>query len=141
MKKHTINALCRCIPIFFLLAILSLCASCGSTKNGNSAEGPLTLNEISDFESMYWSSMDEVAERLSLSESDIEFKDDFGLVPAQRRTLASLECAARYDFSAADPMGLYMLSYHPGTETNVTYEDTEKFTKVFNILYDEAKKI
>lgn len=135
----------RIYACILTLALLFCCVSCGQgTAEGEKAskepaagtapaDGILTRDEITAYEDLYGKSQEELLEALGLTADDVENQDELSLELSQRRVIAEQDFNQRYDFSIADPEGMYQLSLNAGLPT-----DTEDLADTVITIYKEA---
>lgn len=135
----------RIYACILTLALLFCCVSCGQrTAEGEKAskepaagtapaDGILTRDEITAYEDLYGKSQEELLEALGLTTDDVENQDELSLELSQRRVIAEQDFNQRYDFSIADPEGMYQLSLNAGLPA-----DTEDLADTVITIYKEA---
>lgn len=122
-----------------LLAIfLSLLLSCGYVAYGETEKTPavglLSLDEVAALEDSYGLSQEELMKRLSITEADLEYRDEFMIIPSEKQIIHDLLFSGMYGFSAQEPTGLYVVQF----ATSFGLDQKEAAREAFNAFSEEA---
>lgn len=98
-----------------------------------SVSGVLTADEVAALEARYGMTQEELLADLSLDEEGVGSQDEVSLALSQERIVAGASFLQRYDFSTADPTGMYSLVLTTGLPA-----DTEGLVETVQAIYDDA---
>lgn len=124
-----------------LIAVLSLmlcfcCMACSQT-DGDPAASILSLQDVADLEDSYGLSQEELMDRLSITEADLEYRDEVMMVLAEKQMIHDLPYAVIYEFSTQDPTGLYLVHY----AYTLASDQKESATETYDALSEEASGV
>lgn len=120
-----------------LSCMLLLClAACGNSQKDTGSGGLFSLEQIKELEAAYGTSQDDLLKKLSMTESDIEFRnDEMGLmVLTARRDIHGYSFVPTCAFSISDPLGLYSLRF----DTYLEMDQKDAVREAFDALVEEA---
>lgn len=122
------------INIFAILLSL-LMVGCGTVDGQTASASDLfSLEEVAALEESYGMSQDDLMKQLSLTEADLEVKDEFRMVPSELETIHGLPFYVTYQNSIQEPPGLYSVRFDSQNEL----DQKEAVKKAFDDLSAEA---